>query len=265
MSSFINVLKDSYALLLAEPKLFIPKLIVAALFSIPLLLFPELALEAIALRTEQVLINTIWVLGVFIIASTLVDILINAMYPFMVRDYFDKKPISISNAFKDSIGKFFVVAPAVLAVELLTIVIVFVASFPLAMAFLSGNIVFIAAAVAVTLAVLFIVLVLFYLVYPISTLEKNHFIGALGKSISLSLKNKGDISKATALTFMISLLAFALAFAVTIYSKSGFVEGSVIALLLFIGVRFATAMLYAYQYVLNPVFYLEYEKNKVMK
>ena len=80
-----------------------------------------------------------------------------------------------------------------------------------------------------------------------------------------ALQNKGDISMATSLTFVISLLSFGLSFAVNFYSKSGFVEGSIIALLLFIGVRFATAMLYTYQYVLNPVFYLEYEKNKVLK
>ena len=265
MSGLMKVLNDSYALLLAEPKLFIPKFIVAALFSIPLLLFPGLALEALAIRSEEILVSTMWTLGVFIIASTLVDILVNAMYPFMVRDYFDKKPISLSASFRESIGKFFVVAPAVLAVELLTITIAAIASIPLAVAVVSGNIIFIAIAATVLLIVFFIVLVLFYLVYPVSALEKNHFIGALRQSVAISMKNRGDISKATLLTFAISLIAFVLAFAVTIYSKMGFVEGSIIALLLFLGVRLATAMLYTYQYVLNPVFYLEYEKNRVLK
>src|SRR3989344_5588002 len=112
MSGFINVLKDSYKLLAAEPKLFVPKLIVAGLFSIPLLTFPELALETLALKDAASsadalaqLTNIFWAIGAFIIASTLVDVLVNAMCPFMVSDYFDKKPISISGAFRKSIGK----------------------------------------------------------------------------------------------------------------------------------------------------------------
>jgi len=272
MSGFIKVLKDSFELLSREPKLFIPKLIVAGLFSIPLLAFPELAFETLALNKVTPgsnaiapLTNALWAIGAFIIASSLIDVLVNAMYPFMVNDYFEKKPISISGAFRKSMGKFFVTAPAVLAIELLTIVIAILASIPLALAVLSGNYAIVALVIAATLLLFFIIFVLFYFVYPLATLEKSHFIGALRQSVSLSMKNKGDISKATALTFVISLLAFFLAFAVNFYSKTGFVEGSIIALLLFIGIRFATAMLYTYQYVLNPVLYLEYEKNKVMK
>lgn len=266
MTSFFDVLNDSFSLLAKEPKLFIPKLAVAALFSIPLLIFPELALEALSLKADlNAVMNTLFALAAFVIVSSLVDILVNSMYPFMVRDYFEKKPVSISNAFLESLGKFFVVAPAVLAVELLTILLAVIASFPLGIAILTGNIGIIALVVLATLAVFFIVLVLFYLIYPVSTLEKNHFIGALMQSASLSMKNKSDITKATAITFLISIVAFILAFAVNIYMKTGNIEGSILALLLFIGVRFATAMLYTYQFVLNPVFYLEYEKNKVLK
>ena len=259
MTSFITALKDSFSLLKAEPKLFLPKFAVAALFSIPLLAFPNLAYAVFSLSADrEEMLGIFWMLTALLLLSTLVDIIVNTMYPFMVRDYFSKKPISISRAFGQSLSRFSVVAPAVVVVDLLVIGLAVLASIPLGIALLTGNTAMAALVLAATLLVLFIVMVLFYLVYPVSALENKSPLAALRQALSLSMKNRLDISKATAITFIISLAAFALAFAIDIYSKSGFVEGGFVAGLLFIGIRFATAMLYTYQYVLNPVMYLEY-------
>ena len=100
---------------------------------------------------------------------------------------------------------------------------------------------------------------LFYLIYPIVALEKLSIKESLKKSINISMKNRGAVGKATIMSFVLSSLSFGIAFLIEFFPGG---EGSILFWLAFIIIRFLTAYVYSYLFVLNPVFYFNYAKAR---
>ncbi|MBU0662035.1 hypothetical protein KKH30_00585, partial [Candidatus Micrarchaeota archaeon] len=110
---------------------------------------------------------------------------------------------------------------------------------------------------AVSLAAIFVMLVAFFLLYPVAALENLGIIATLRRTLSLSRGNLKDVVIASAASMAISLLSFLLAFGFEFALRAGNAAG-VIVLVLFILARIFTGVFAAYLYVLNPTFYLEY-------
>ncbi|MEK6942352.1 MAG: hypothetical protein AABW85_05840, partial [archaeon] len=220
MTKFFSILSDSFNLLAREPKLFLPKIFVSFLYSIPVIFLPALAVASFAAPSPELLGSLVFWL-VFTFAALIVDSVVSAMYPFLVKDFFEKKQVSLRAALDCSLKKSFLVVPTALLVELLFVAFVVVLSFPMVFFILTNNVVGELAVVLVALAAIFLFAVFFFLIYPVMSLEKNGVVSSIKRSFFLSRKNFFGASKAAAFSFVLSISSFALAFALDFFSGKG--------------------------------------------
>ncbi|MCR4336050.1 MAG: hypothetical protein NUV57_05980 [archaeon] len=259
MSKFSGTLRDSYNIFLKEPKFILPKLIIALLNSVLILLVADLAIQVLAEPTTELLVTAIILFGATIIVS-LADIFVGAMYPFMVEQVKDKKKLDLSKAFESTVKKAGVIFPSIIAVEFGFLVLTFIVSLPLSFLIVSDDV------YAVFFSGVYVILLLgfvflFYILYPLLAYGKGKISikDSLKKSIDFSLKNKEAVGKATLLSSLLSLLSVAIAFSIEFLPVDADISLFWIA---FIIVRVLTAYVYSYLFVLNPVFYLHYKVVK---
>ncbi|MDP6670184.1 MAG: hypothetical protein QGI60_00010 [archaeon] len=253
----LDLFRESFSMLAKQPKLFLPKLIVAALYGAGMLFIAAILLETIvpllsqemnAKIARKLVLQLPLVVGFFFytIAVFAVDVLVNAMYPVMVKDFKAGKAISFKIALKSAVKKFKVVFPTMLVIDV-AVAIPF--SLISVMFILTQNTLGLVFSFVVFLAVIFAMMVLFYVVYPISVLKENNFISALIGSIKMGRKNAKQLSIPSLIPFTLSIVSFALTF------DPAF-------LLAFIALRFLMALVATYHMVLNPNIYLALEGNR---
>ncbi len=264
MSKFFIVLIDAFKTLVKIPKLFLPKFFIAALYGVLMLLTAPLivqSLELFSLSREERIVKAFSLLiqssiiFVFSLLVLILDSLINAMYSVLVRDFIARKNISFIKGFKEALNKFFVIIPAIFIELIFFSILTIPFSLALNLFLPSKNIFLIAVSLIGFLLMVFIANALFFLLFPVSVLEKQNFLQVIFRTFSLTKKNSIDISKASVFPFLVSISSWILSF---FADKLEF-------LFLFILLRFLIAVLATYSYVLNPVFYLAYEKKKKLK
>ncbi|MAG22312.1 MAG: hypothetical protein CL943_03340 [Candidatus Diapherotrites archaeon] len=251
--NLIAVLKESFFLLLKEPKLFLPKIIVAFLYGFGMLAIAFLSLNTIlpfvggevdpamasALSVQLPIVLGLLVYTILVLA---IDVLVNAMYPVMVRDFKQGSRISFRSALSFASKKFLVIFPAILVADLAV-------SIPFALLstilILTGNTFGLAISFALFLIVSFVLIVLFYVVYPVSVLKEKNFVSALLGSLKIGSKNMKQLSIPSLIPFSLSLINFGLAF---LAENPAF-------LIAFLMLRFLIALVATYHMVLNPSVY----------
>lgn len=262
MNGFFGALRTSFETLLTHPKLFLPKILITFLYSVPVLFLPSLAIGSFAAPSLEIF-NALVFFLFFTLGVSVLDTMVSAMYPFLVSDYFAGTKISLKKSFSFSLKKVFLVVPAVMLVEILFLAAAIMLAFPFALFVISENYFGIAAIVFVSLALIFFIGVFFYMIYPVTALEKTGVLSSLKRSVFISKKNFSLISKAAVFSLALSVLSIVFSFAIEFFGSKDLVAGSVVSFLLFVVVRFVTALIATYQYVLNPVFYLGIEKKGV--
>ncbi|MEK6958184.1 MAG: hypothetical protein AABW99_04380 [archaeon] len=260
MPDFAATLRDSFGVFAAHPKLIVPKLIIAVLYSYLLLVTADLSLQAVQSPSAGLLVPLLLTL-VAVLLVNFVDIGASAMYSFLVEDARKKRGVSLLRSLKACFPKAWAIVPSVVLVELAFIALTFILSVPASLLFVSESDYFIAYSIAYGLLLLAVVF-FFYLLYPVLVFEKVSALGALKRSFSLSLENCAGVSKATLLSFFLSVASFAVAFLIELFPQG---EGTIVFWVVFILVRLLTAYVYAYLYILNPVFYFNYVKGVVGK
>ncbi len=262
---FLVSLKDSFTALRSEPKLFLPKIVLALLWGILLLLIAEKAVRLFSIRqfppaqiAEQasLIFSEVAWLFILFVGMFLADVFVNAAYPYFIERFYRNEKISLISGFAHiSRNSLSYLAPIVLSflVSILALIpFVFLFSFAL----LSRDLLFIALSLAILLAVVFGVSFFFYFVYPIAVIEKKGLL-SLFASIKSAKKNFCPVSLAVVITMSLSLVTVFLA-----VSYRDILAVGVSALILFFVLRIVNAMIATYQMVLNPVLYLEFEKNR---
>jgi len=257
MTKFVDVLKESFGVFADEPKFILPKLLIAVLYSVLIILTADLSLQILE-NPDPELFGGALVLLAATLALALLDIFVGSMYPFMVRDVKKNKPLSLAKAFSEAVAKAPVFMPSLVIVELGFLALTFVLSLPLAFMFVYDE-AYVAVFSLFYLVVLVAVVFFFFLLYPIIAFEKVSVVSSLKRSIKASLGNRADVSKATLLSLVLSLFSFGLAFAIEFFPQN---QDTVLFWLAFIIVRFLTAYAYSYLFVLTPVFYLDYVGGK---
>ena len=251
------VFRESFNILKQEPKLFLPKLLLALLYGIgivlatslildvlPIVASGEMDLQSARLITQSIpLVIAYFFYTVFVFAT---EVLINSMYPVMVRDFRAGKRVSFRTAFSFAAKRFFVVFLAMFAIELAIAVPFALVSTIL---LLNQNMIALGVAVAAFLAISFLLILLFYTIYPVAVLQEKGFFSTLSKTISLGKSNIRELSIPAMIPFSLSLASFLLSIEV---SNPG-------VLVLFIIVRFLVAMVATYHMVLNPNIYFALE------
>ena len=247
--------RHSFTLLAEHPKLFLPKLLISLLYGFAMLAAAPLAIGILfgnpTIQHMQptaafglLLFSGGLLIYVFIVS--ILDILVNAMYPTMI-DSLKSGSISFKKAFRHSMRKFFVVVPAVVVVELLLAVPFALLSLVLV---ITGNTAALFLPLFLLFAVAFLLTVLFYLVYPVAVLESKSFPEALLTSTRLLRCRTKSISLAAVVPFIVSSANFILAL----------LASNLIIFSLFFLIRILTAVFYTYHMVLNPVVYFHLEE-----
>jgi len=258
MSKFNNTLKDSFQIFVQHPKFIVPKLLIALLYSIVILLTADIA-STILLEPDPdllipILINSIILLGGTMFLS-LLDLFIGSMYPFMVSQVKEKKELNLRESFNKALKKVRSTMPPLITIEILFVVVIALISIPLSFVIVNEADYFLFFSIFYVLILLGIVF-LFYLIYPIVALEKLSIKESLIKSISISMKNRGDVGKATILSFVLSGLSFGIAFSIEFFPGGE----TILFWIAFIIIRFFSAYAYSFLFVLTPVFYFNYAK-----
>lgn len=255
MSSFLKILKDSFLAVVKFPKLFFPKLCIAALYGVLMLFTAGLFESALGVLQNpsgsSIILQNAFLLLALLFIVLIIDTLTNAAYSFMVLDFLKKRDVRLVNAFRLALGKALVVIPAVLS----TLAIFLILASPLIIAgsyfLLSGEISYaVICFFAIILLELFVTIA-FYSVYPESAFRKQGFLQVISSSFRISCKNLALVSKLSLFSLAVSGASLAVAF---------FAQG-IEGLAVFVLLRILTAVLATYQIVLNPVFYLEFVKS----
>ncbi|MEM0360590.1 MAG: hypothetical protein QXK06_04620 [Candidatus Diapherotrites archaeon] len=254
--NFFEFLKDAFSALKSNPKLFVPKLFVAAVYGVEMVLvaiylrdiYPLLKSvlegDSLALQSEALgqAMPFVWLAFFWSVFSLFADIFVSAMYPVLVRDFKNKKAISLTKAFYDAKARAIKVIPMgfliVFAFGIPTIAISTIAS-----RFTGGPflLIYLALAVVVSILVFFVL----YYVFPVLMLEEGSAFEGLSRGFNLSAKNAALTLKASLFPLAISLLDLYLAF--DIFNPFNF--------LLFVFTRFLIAIIAAYNATLEPILY----------
>ncbi|MCX8158154.1 MAG: hypothetical protein N3D73_00640 [Candidatus Diapherotrites archaeon] len=252
----LMILKDALLLLIKEPKLFIPKLLVSFLYSIVILVIPPLTISSFSTPSLELLKYVLFFM-LFTILVAILDICINALYPFLVAEYFRLKKISFINAFHKLKERFVVAFFSPFLVEFFSMLIVIILAFSAsAILFFLGKFAFFLS-LLISLLVIFVISIIFYFIYPVASLEKFNLFSAIKNSIDCSKKNIKLVSKLALFSVFLSLLTFLLSF--TLELSHGTLEKTIF-FLIFVILRFFIAIISTYIYVLSPVSYVKYIK-----
>jgi len=256
MHSFAKILIDSFLLLKQQPKLFLPKILIAFLYGAAILALTAILSNMIAigfgtssfslkqLEFARTQLLPLMLLLIYTLAVLVLDVIVNAMYPFLVESASKNQSLFLSSAFFSALKKTPIFLPAVF----LVLAAFFITAFPLTVILsLVGKNPLLLLASGFLLS--FIFTIAFYLLYPVSTLEKTSPLHALSRTLLLSKKNFSSVSKASLIQLAVTIVSYALAFA----------AANPAALALFILFRFLIAVLATYAMVLNPLIYLESE------
>ncbi len=259
MNELKKVLTDSFKLIVKKPVLFLPKLLIAFLYSIPMIFLPKLTLASIDLTSNKIgLINSLlfWLIIIFLIS--ILDVLFNSMYSFNAKNFVNKKTISLKSSIKSALKKFKTVFSSILLTDLIFIFLAIIVSIPFSIVILTNSTGLIILFAIIYAVLIFVLFVAFYLIYPVASLEKLSTINSIKKSVFLARKNFKKISTISIFSFFLSFASISIPFVIELFIQN---NSNLLFLTIFsfILVRFLTAIISTYYYVLNPMFYLEGE------
>lgn len=254
MKNIHGAFRDSIELFISNPKLIVPKLIVSLLYGVIIIFTAQNTIDAFVQPSIDVLRNLV-VIFFATLAVVVADIVLSSMYPFIVQDLIKHKKAGLSGAFWAALSKAFVIVPAYLAVLLVFVIVTAIIEFVLFLAMPEN---FLLVAPVVDLVAVFAAVFLFYFLFPVAIFEKKGIMESLKGSISISMSKKSEVAQVTVLSFIVSGVSFAIGFALDFFPQN---EQTWIFWAVFVFLRFLTAYIYAYLYVLNPVFYLELVKK----
>ncbi|MDP2973870.1 MAG: hypothetical protein Q8N60_02365 [Candidatus Diapherotrites archaeon] len=281
--SFYRIMVDSFLLLRACPKLFIPKILIAFLLLPTFILIPEFIVESgifsiaqgifsiaqpITRQQSIELMQTIMPLIAIVLYGLLIDLidfyLVNPMYPIMVNDFYRKKQVLFKPAFRSVVHKFRTIFPTLSVILLISFAALIPPAVLIVIALFSGDAMLLAASSVVGILVVFVLFVVFYLIYPVSTLEKFDYRKAIGETTRASLKHKINVAKAFVISVAITGLSYGLGWAITMIDSPDLAPKMAIFALILV-TRLLVALFSTYQYVLNSVFYFGFEKRQFLK
>ncbi|MEM4662633.1 MAG: hypothetical protein QXM75_01270 [Candidatus Diapherotrites archaeon] len=260
MMGFFAFLREAFLLMLKKPALFLPKILVTIFYSIVMLYFAKLLIENASLfdivikgevvSTEDInamrdLIAPMLLLIFFMLIAYVIDILVNAMYPTLIEDFYRNGKISLKKAFFVSIKNFYRIVP--LGFGLLVLVSLPITAAQIMFAQLNQNFAQIAlfGLLLAIIGALCIVLI-FYFVYPAVILHRKPISKCLKYNFELVRKNKRSVAGASIISLISTVLSLGLSF-IAVFEP--------IFVVLFFVERFLVTILFTYNSILNQVIY----------
>ena len=255
MRGVLAPLSTAMKLILAQPKLFIPKFFLAFVWGSLMLYSLDLLSRAASLSGVppellsgtglQGMIFEAEIFAAAFVIAFLLDTFINSLYPELSKQYRSRESISFSGAFRSAKPKLGGIFSAIIASTVISFLILTPFSIAFGFALFSGNLLWIALSSIILAIVALLISGIFYLVNPIAVLEGKG-IAAISKSFSMGKRIAPAVSAAVLVSFVLSLIS---AFAALSFGGIGWLG--------FILARVLTSIVATYQIALNPEVYLE--------
>lgn len=266
----LEAFRGSLALMRKAPKVFVPRLTTTSVYTIFVLYSARLSIDlALALGRGMFLsqqlgippdygglvapyFGGIFLLIAFSLGVFVMDVVSYGMYPRIVADYRSCGKVSLTAALCSALRRWRVLVAFGFIVLLILFFLLAVGSVLQMLAFATGKLLFLLAAVVFLLTAVLVFGILFFFVIPVAVIEEKDGIkSVLAESVSLSLKHRTPLLKINVVFITLSLATMAVA---TLTEFKGAVAYT--ALALFILGRLVQAMVYTYISVVNPYFYL---------
>ncbi|RMF90075.1 MAG: hypothetical protein D6733_04785 [Methanobacteriota archaeon] len=270
----LEVLIESFQLLRKEPRIYVPRIFTTILYTLFLLYAADLSLRlGGALNREMSVAQAagtspdpagvltrfqgeiLFFLALFLLVFA-VDMLSYGMYAKIVEDYYTERKVRLKEAFYEALGR--IKTLFLLGLLLLTALglILFAYSLLGAAYMLTGSPVFLALAALLIIGALAFFAVAFFFSVPVAVLERTGLTEAVATSMSLGMKNKGDLVKINFLFAGLILATLGAAMAADFKGRLG-----AAAIAAFIAGRLLQAVVYTYISVVNPSLYLKIEET----
>ena len=255
----IELLKDSLKLLRTKPKVFIPKFVTTALYTICILALMKITLELNELATGFMFAERAAIIQlagltlltlIFLVFIYFIDLLTYAMYPSIVSDYHNKKKISLRNALREALGSWLVLI--VLGITISVMAVFIIIPFGIFMTLVWENLYLMLFLLLLTLAIILVFAMLVFFVIPVAVIEKGGFTRTFRDSFKLSFKHRWSVLGINLVFLFLTLLTLAIGMLSGFQGSAGY-----LAIALFVLVRFVQAMVYTYISVVNPYFFIK--------
>jgi len=187
---------------------------------------------------------------IFLILIYFIDLLTYAMYPSIVRDHHEKKPISLRRALKEALKSWLVLLILGIVIAVLATFILFPFMYFISLIWENLYLLLLSLSILIIIIIIFAILVFF--VIPVAVIERKGIGHTFRESFRLSFKHKGDVLRINLVFLSLTLLTISLGMLSRFQGIGGY-----LAILLFILVRSIQALIYTYISVLNPYFYVK--------
>ncbi|MBD3388531.1 MAG: hypothetical protein GF416_05635 [Candidatus Altiarchaeales archaeon] len=248
------VLRDSFKMLRSHPKMFLPRMLTTALYTIFTLYSIGITADFVLMKDPEMVSVFLWKTAILFAALPLlyvVDILSYAMYPRMVADLKSSGDVGLSLALKDALKAWKVVLALGCAVFASLVFVSTVAAFFQILHALTGFFAFtvLAALSGIALIIAFSVFVFF--VVPMAVLEGKGVNDSFRNSFKLGLENWKELTGLNSLFAFLALSTMILVLTAEINDSLTLISLSAFAL-----ARMVQAVVYTYLSVVNPAVYL---------
>lgn len=251
-TDLVTILKTSLILLKKQPKLFLPKTLIAILYGILIIFESQLILNFLTIFSSNYTLTQLLdilifsaILLIFNIIVYFLDTIITATYPALVKQY---PKISFKKAFFDS-KKRIILA---LYWSIIVLLFIFIISTIISVIFIITNQNNPIIQLIVSLAIGLVLSFVFYLIFPVIMLENKNLGSSIKETISLSFNNKKKILSLSLIPLIITLLKFGLAINIE----------NIFALILFIILILLTALVHTYSAVTTQTAYFLIKEKK---
>jgi len=249
-----STIKASIFLLIKNPKLFLPKLIVAVLYGVGILLsvnlvnravgFTQIPREQLVFDELQSFLVSALLLFVLTVLTYFVDLFFSGLYPFLVEQSKNGK-VSFFKAFVQTKPKLYALFVSGILVWLLLMLVSFIEAGIILFFNLSWE------GAVISFVITFAFIFLFYFLFPIIVFKKENLGEIFKKTFISSFSNKKTVFIYSLISFSVSIIKYSVAF----YSSSPQM------LVLFWGLVLLTAIVYSIHAVVNQLLYVSVSKK----
>jgi hypothetical protein len=254
-----SILKESFGLLKAEPKAFIPRLVTTSLYSFFALYSMWLAADIAAAADPRMLpqfVSRTIVLFSMMPALYFIDILSYAMYPRIVEDHRAGRPINLTLALTGGLKAWKTVAALGSLIFAFLVAVVVLSAAAVVAASAAGNPLPIVGAGILVFCLLLLFAILMFFVVPAAVLDGKGVGESFKESIRLGIEHKGGLLKLNAMFMALVIATLAVA-----YAARADALVSAASLAAFLILRILEAVVYTYLSVSGPFAYMQVRVN----
>ncbi len=255
LNLFFVLVSDSIKLLLKNPILFLPKLIIAFLYGLGAFYAVDLSKSLFSLQSltyEQMVgfdFNYFFTALILLLGLTIftffVDLLFSGFYPIIIS-LSEKKKLSFKEAlklFKPKIVRILLIGVILWAI----VTVISLIEATIILYFNLSNTGFI-----LSFVITFVFIFVFYFIYPKTIFENLNLSKTFSQSLFNSLSNKKLVFALSLIPFLVSIMKFVLAY----------FSDSIISILIFWVLVVLTGLIYSVHVVVNQLAYEKLLNNK---